>query len=90
MARFRLREAITAGAFRHGAGTIISDGPDALPGDKIHQTLSASTVLPSMEPLNAAATAMRNAAIAQRTKEPHRRAFDTNMPVAITGVDSIG
>ena len=90
MVRFRLREALFVTDRRYRAGTVISDGVGALPGDAIWSGLNARTVLPSMEPLDASATSMRSAAITQRnTMEPHRKQFDQNIPCSIPGNQSV-
>ena len=60
MSRFQLLEAHFIGSVRYRAGTVIADAA-AQAGDKIVPTLTVNSVTPSMQPLDAAAIALRNA-----------------------------
>jgi len=91
MSRWRLREAFVVAQQKYRAGTTLADSVgNALPGDKIEAAVGNVTfVHPSWEPLDAGATALRNAAIAGRVKEPHRKPFDQNIPCTIPGNQSV-
>jgi hypothetical protein len=80
MARFLLQAPLVVGAKKLKAGTTIADSVgNALPGDLVWTGLTSSTVNGQMNPLDGAATTMKNASVWAGVP----------MPCSISGANSI-